>query len=179
MNGKVMAATAALIASVILASPAEARGWAWFVHHIKSGPHCAGSPTTYYGEGRRNADGSRFDPHGYSAASWDYPFGTVLRVTNSQNGRSVDVVVKDRGPARWIYNLGIHLDISTGAARAIHLGQNGRFESGYTCHSVVAMGSGSTTAVSASRRHYRGRHGRMELASTRQDRPAYSPPAGI
>ena len=56
---------------------------------------------------------------------------------------SVEVVVKDRGPAKWIYDLGIHLDLSTASARAIHLGQNGRFESGWTCHSVVSVGSGA------------------------------------
>jgi rare lipoprotein A (peptidoglycan hydrolase) len=138
----------ALIATIVLgtllcAQPGQARGWSWFVHNIKSGPHCHGKPTTYYGEGRRNADGSRFNAHGHSAASWDYPFGTVLRVTNCANGRSVDVVVKDRGPGRHQVALGIRLDLSTGAARAIALGQNGRFESGYTSHTVVSMGSGA------------------------------------
>jgi len=128
--------------AVTLATSAEAAGHRWFVEHIKPGSACSGAiPTTYYGEGRHNADGSRFNSREHSAASWDYPFGTVIRVTNSQNGESVEVVVKDRGPARWIYNLGIKLDISTGAARAIHLGQNGRFESGWTCQSVVSLGT--------------------------------------
>lgn len=139
-----------------LSTSADARGWAWFVSNIKSGPHCAGKPTTYYGEGRRNADGSRFNPHGYSAASWNYPFGTVLNVTNCANGRSVQVTVKDRGPGRLQRNLGIHLDLSTGAARAIALGQNGRFESGYTAWSVVSMGQGAT--MSAKQERHRSRH---------------------
>lgn len=138
-----------VLAAVLVTLPAEARGWAWFVSNIKSGPHCNGKPTTYYGDGHHNADGSRFNPHGLSAATYDYPFGTVLHVTNCANGRSVQVVVKDRGPARYQRSLGIHLDLSLGAARAIALGQNGRFESGYTSWSVVSMG---TTTVSARRR---------------------------
>lgn len=136
---------------VLATSVADARGWAWFVNNIKSGPYCNGKPTTYYGDGHRNADGSRFNPHGLSAATYDYPFGTVLHVTNCANGRSVQVVVKDRGPATYQRRLGIRLDLSLGAARAIALGQNGRFESGYTSWSVVSMG---TTTVSA-RRHSR------------------------
>lgn len=139
-------------ALLFLSAPANARGWEWFVRNIKSGPHCAGSPTTYYGEGRRNADGSAFNKHGLSAASWDYPFGTILNVTNCNNGRSVQVVVKDRGPGAHQRRLGIKLDLSTGAARAIALGQNGRFESGYTAWSVVSMG---TTTVSARSRKHR------------------------
>ena len=133
-----------LLASTIalLSVPAEARhGWAWFVANIKSGSHCAGRPTTMYGDGHHNADGSRFNPHGLSAATYDYPFGTVLRVTNCANGRSVHVTVKDRGPAAYQRSLGIRLDLSLGAARAIALGQNGRFESGYTAWEVVSLGT--------------------------------------
>lgn len=148
-----------------LSTTADARGWAWFVANIKSGPHCAGKPTTYYGEGRRNADGSSFNKHGLSAASWNYPFGTVLNVTNCANGRSVQVTVKDRGPGRHQVALGIHLDLSTGAARAIALGQNGRFESGYTSWSVVSMGAGQT--MSAKRE---GRHRYREVAQAYPER---------
>lgn len=133
----------ALAAVLLFSTNAEARNHAWFVKNIKPGSQCGTGrpmPTTYYGEGRRNADGSRFDRYGLSAASWDYPFGTVLNVTNCNNGRSVRVVIKDRGPARYIYNMGIKLDLSYGAARAMALGQNGRFESGYTTHSIVSYG---------------------------------------
>lgn len=144
-----------LIASLLVASQAEARNHAWFVKNIRPGLQCSGHPmpTTYYGEGRRNADGSHFNRNGLSAASWDYPFGTVLNVTNCNNGRSVQVVIKDRGPARYIYNMGIKLDLSYGAARVIALGQNGRFESGYTVHSVVSYGVETVSA----RRHFKSR----------------------
>lgn len=144
MTLSVWTAVAALVG---IATSAEARGHAWFVKNTRPGSACSpAQPTTYYGEGHRNADGSSFNRNGHSAASVDYPFGTILRVVNSQNGAEVLVTVKDRGPARWIYNLGIHLDISLGAARAIHLGQNGRFESGWTCVSVVSLGSAGQMA---------------------------------
>lgn len=100
---------------------------------------------TYYGHESkgRNADGSVWHPGGLSAASWDYPFGTVLSVTNPSNGRSVQVTIKDRGPARRLYRIGFVLDLSLGAANSIRLGQHGRFESGHVCMSVVSMGTGA------------------------------------
>lgn len=169
MNIRVMAVAAVAMFIVALTSPVEARGWAWFVSNIKSGPHCAGKPTTMYGDGRHNADGSRYNPHGLSAATYDYPFGTVLQVTNCANGRSVQVVVKDRGPAPYQRSLGIRLDLSVGAARAIALGQNGRFESGYTSWSVVSTGAGalvrSRNKTEASSNRTRHRHKSIEVAA--------------
>ena len=38
------------------------------------------------------------DPERFTAAHRTFPFGTVLRVTDPDNGRSVVVVVNDRGP---------------------------------------------------------------------------------
>ncbi len=37
-----------------------------------------------------------YDPFDLTCAHSMYPFGTVLRVTNTENGRTVDVVVTDR-----------------------------------------------------------------------------------
>lgn len=48
--------------------------------------------------GRRMANGERFDPRSNAAAHKTLPFGTVVRVTNLENGRSAVVEVKDRGP---------------------------------------------------------------------------------
>ena len=49
--------------------------------------------------GRRTASsGTRFDDRAMTAAHLWLPFETTARVTNVQNGRSVDVVVNDRGP---------------------------------------------------------------------------------
>ena len=49
------------------------------------------------------------------AASWDYTFGTRLLVRNLANNKTVEVVVKDRGPSRRLYRKGRRLDLSAGA----------------------------------------------------------------
>lgn len=56
---------------------------------------------TFYGdkfEGRRTASGIPFRQHQMVAAHRSFPFGTLLRVTNLRNDRSVNVRVVDRGP---------------------------------------------------------------------------------
>lgn len=56
---------------------------------------------TYYADkfhGRRTASGITFFQHEAYAAHRTLPFGTVVRVTNERNGRSVVVRVVDRGP---------------------------------------------------------------------------------
>lgn len=49
-------------------------------------------------EGRRTASGIPFRQNQMVAAHLAYPFGTVLRVTNTRNDRAVNVRVVDRGP---------------------------------------------------------------------------------
>lgn len=49
-------------------------------------------------EGRRTASGIPFRQNQMVAAHRAYPFGTILRVTNTRNDRSVNVRVVDRGP---------------------------------------------------------------------------------
>ena len=61
------------------------------------------------------------DPERFTAAHRTFPFGTVLRVTDPDNGRSVVVVVNDRGP----FIDGRVLDLSYGAAKAIDMVQKG------------------------------------------------------
>jgi rare lipoprotein A len=70
---------------------------------------------SYYYQGRVVASGARFNPDGLTAAHRTLPFGTRLRVTHAGNGRSVDVVVNDRGP----FIGGRVIDLSRGAARVI------------------------------------------------------------
>jgi rare lipoprotein A len=48
--------------------------------------------------GRRAADGEIFDMNTLVAAHRTLPFGSILRVTNLNNGRDVQVRVIDRGP---------------------------------------------------------------------------------
>lgn len=47
-------------------------------------------------QGRLTASGEVFDQKGRTAAHNGYPFGTVVRITNLSNGRSVDVRINDR-----------------------------------------------------------------------------------
>ena len=63
----------------------------------------------------RTANGERFDPDGMTAAHKTLPFGTMVRVTNLANDRSVTVRINDRGP----FTRGRGLDLSRGAARQI------------------------------------------------------------
>src|SRR5579863_7660943 len=108
-----------LAALLIVASSvqAESRGFAWFFAHSK--PHGARSGqhvvATYYSSGRRTASGQAFDSAGYTAAHRTLPFGSRVTVTNPENGRSVTVVINDRGP----FTHGVTLDLAHGAARAI------------------------------------------------------------
>ncbi|MCZ8182971.1 MAG: septal ring lytic transglycosylase RlpA family protein [Beijerinckiaceae bacterium] len=74
--------------------------------------------TSYYGQelaGRKTASGERFNPGALTAAHRTLPFGTKLKLTNIQNGRSVIVRINDRGP----FVRGRMLDVSRGAASAL------------------------------------------------------------
>lgn len=79
---------------------------------------------SWYGptfHGRLTASGQVFDQERMTAAHKTLPFGTKLRVTNLRNGRSVLVVINDRGP--FVRNR--QLDLSKGAARRLGLIQRG------------------------------------------------------
>jgi rare lipoprotein A len=64
----------------------------------------------------RTATGARYEPSRLTAAHRSWPFGTRVRVTNLHNGRSVAVIINDRGPAAWTHRA---IDLSLGACRAI------------------------------------------------------------
>lgn len=84
---------------------------------------------SYYGQefhGRITASGVRFDMNAMVAAHPAYPFGTIVRVTNLRNRRSVDVRIDDRGPAAGPRAAGVLIDLSYGAARALDFIQAGR-----------------------------------------------------
>jgi rare lipoprotein A len=61
----------------------------------------ASGSASWYGakfQGRRTANGERFDKNKLTAAHRSLPFGTRVRVTNQRNGRKVVVRINDRGP---------------------------------------------------------------------------------
>ncbi|PIS27304.1 MAG: hypothetical protein COT43_11220 [Candidatus Marinimicrobia bacterium CG08_land_8_20_14_0_20_45_22] len=75
---------------------------------------------SFYGEefdGCLTANGEIFDMHGNSAAHKTLPFGTVLKITYPPTGKSVTVIVNDRGP----FIPERELDLSYGAAKEIGL----------------------------------------------------------
>ena len=47
---------------------------------------------------RKTASGERFDNYAMTAAHKTLPFGSKVKVTNSNNGKSVTVRINDRGP---------------------------------------------------------------------------------
>ena len=63
------------------------------------------------------AAGEQYDPRKFTAAHRTLPFGTRLKVTDRKSGRSVEVVVNDRGP----FTRGRVLDLSLAAAKELHM----------------------------------------------------------
>ena len=79
---------------------------------------------SYYGdefEGRRTANGERYDGDELTAAHRTLPFGTMIRVTHVANGRAVTCRVNDRGPHRK----GRIVDLSHRAAEALGMLREG------------------------------------------------------
>jgi rare lipoprotein A len=84
----------------------------------------AGSPgsgvASMYGKGdgyagKRTANGERMNAAALTAAHKSLPFGTMVRVTNTRNNKSVVVRINDRGP----FVRGRVIDLSPAGARAI------------------------------------------------------------
>lgn len=79
---------------------------------------------SYYNDafhGNPTASGEPYDKDDFSAAHREYPFGTRIRVTNLENGKSVIVRVNDRGP----YNGNRVIDVSGRAANELELDLDG------------------------------------------------------
>lgn len=70
-------------------------------------------------EGRRTASGIPFRQNQMVAAHRAYPFGTILRITNLRNDRSVNVRVVDRGPFGTSSARGAIIDLSRRAAESL------------------------------------------------------------
>ncbi|GAB5537651.1 MAG: LysM peptidoglycan-binding domain-containing protein [Rubricoccaceae bacterium] len=70
--------------------------------------------------GRRTSSGEAYDPLEFTASHREYPFGTVLLITNPMTGRSTFVRVIDRGPVSEAYLI----ELSAAAATALDLDPN-------------------------------------------------------
>ena len=74
--------------------------------------------SSYYGpqfHGKLTANGEIFDMYGVTAAHKEFPFNTIVRVTNENNGKSQIIRINDRGP--YVGNR--ILDCSFGAAKKL------------------------------------------------------------
>ncbi|EAU42648.1 rare lipoprotein A [Fulvimarina pelagi HTCC2506] len=84
----------------------------------------AGGHASYYGKrfhGRTTANGETFNMNAMTAAHKTLPFGTKVKVTNRNNGKSVVVRINDRGP----FVGGRVIDLSRGAAAKIGMINSG------------------------------------------------------
>ena len=80
---------------------------------------------SYYGsnyeENRKTASGKPYDKKKLTAAHKTLPFGTIVRVTNKKNGKTVDVEINDRGP----FIKGRIIDLSVAAAQELDMMDSG------------------------------------------------------
>jgi len=80
--------------------------------------HTVRGKATYYASkfhGRRTANGEVFSNKKMTAAHLKLPFGTFVKVTNLDNGRTVEVRVNDRGP----HTKAFIIDVSQAAAKEL------------------------------------------------------------
>ncbi|NTF17469.1 septal ring lytic transglycosylase RlpA family protein [Agrobacterium rubi] len=87
---------------------------------------------SWYALTSKTASGERMNPRLLTAAHRSFKFGTMLRVVNKKNGKSVIVRINDRGP----FIKGRVIDISRAAADQIGMRSAG---TGQVCMQVVAM----------------------------------------
>jgi rare lipoprotein A len=67
--------------------------------------------------GKKTANGERYQHTKLTAAHKTLPFGTMVKVTNLSNGKTVEVRINDRGP----FVRGRIIDLSRSAAKQIDM----------------------------------------------------------
>jgi rare lipoprotein A len=110
---------ALLIPGAVLAKPAENTAT---TRESKANPLVG--IASFYGnkfQGRRTANGEKFDNHAFTAAHKTLRFNSRVRVINVRNGLSVIVRVNDRGP----FIRGRIIDLSKAAAKKIGITHSG------------------------------------------------------
>lgn len=84
---------------------------------------------SWYGRefhGRKTASGEKFDMGKLTAAHRTLPFGTLVKVKNFENGKSVTVRINDRGPFRGSRII----DLSHAAAKKLDMVRSGEAKVG-------------------------------------------------
>jgi rare lipoprotein A len=110
---------AGLLASAALVSAACSGNHRPVTAAPSTGPATHGT-ASWYGtkfDGRRTASGERYDMRQLTAAHQTLPFGTLVQVTNVENGRQVVVRINDRGP----FGRRRVIDLSYAAARELQM----------------------------------------------------------
>ena len=104
------------------------------------------------------ASGEKFNENALTAASWSYPLGSRIKVTNLRNGHAVVVRCNDRGPGKKLYRAGRIVDLSRGAFEAI-----ADLDEGVIPVKVVLLKKGGKHAKSTGKRKLcrrQARHGK-------------------
>lgn len=89
----------------------------WFHVHAQETYRKVGWASFYHDkfEGRKTASGEKFRQKKLTCAHRTLPFGTMLRVTNLANNKTIEVRVNDRGP----YSKGRIIDLTKAGAKAL------------------------------------------------------------
>lgn len=104
---------------------------------------------SWYGRefhGKATASGERFDMNLLTAAHKTLPFGTIVEVTNLENGKTVKLKVNDRGP----YRGNRIIDLSYNAARELDMIKKGEVKVGIR---VIKMGDNSAAEDSGRKKN--------------------------
>jgi rare lipoprotein A len=91
-------------------------------------------------DGDQSASGEIFEGRKLVAAHRTLPWGSIVRVTNLENGRAVTVRVIDRGPYGRNHRQGAIIDVSRAAARRLKMIHDGKVRVQLT---VLRLGSGA------------------------------------
>ena len=105
--------------SIVYGDYVDTTGWSRKqIESIKNHPKTQVGIASYYGKKfhkKRTANGEIFNMYKVSAAHKSYPLGTKVRVTNLENGKSIKLIINDRGP----FVRGRIIDLSYRAARKL------------------------------------------------------------
>ncbi len=99
------------------------RGIKYYPKYVRKG-YVKYGKASWYGKpfhGKLTANGERYNMYNMTAAHRTYAMGTILKVTNLRNKRSVKVRINDRGP---FYNTR-NIDLSYGAAKKLGMVHKG------------------------------------------------------
>jgi rare lipoprotein A len=105
----------------LLLSSHDSRAFAPTRHHEMETQQGRASWYGRQDQGHQTASGECFNDCKLTAAHRHLPFGTIIRVTNLNNGRTVNVRINDRGPWKG----GRILDVTSAAADVLEMKRAG------------------------------------------------------